>query len=776
MTVSRLATLLIFATTLGALAFITTPALATGDANEGTCPAQTEASPGFRTYLPDCRAYEQVTPTFKDGSEMELEGISEDGSHVIGRVLGTFAGLQNNTTLSGGTYELVRGPSGWTVQAISPPSSSFPVQSYEAAGSDVSRTLWITRTPSESIAAENIYIREANGTMVRVGPLIPPGASAGPPAGELAEFFLFGGQAEYQDASADLSHVFFTIERGEEHGISWPGDETNGLSSLYEYSGTGGTNPELVGVNDQGHQISTCGTWLGSNSSSDVYNAVSASGSTVFFTAVAETGGCTGPPVDELYARLDQHETIPISEPTTGAAGACIACDDSEPKPAEFAGASEDGSKVFFITEQGLLSGAGPGLNLYEYDFASAPGARVRRVSVGSTPAEVQGVARVSEDGSHVYFVARGRLGEGPRGDTEHEGREGPCLAELDPAEKAEEAEAQAQETKSESVTHGARCRPTQGAENLYVYERDAAHPGGRVSFIATLSESDERDWEASDLRRVQATSDGRFFVFQSVADLTEGDTSQVAQTFEYDAETGELVQVSKQRAGYTPTEATLDASENQSEVPVQGYFAKTAPTAANKVTISSDGSTVVFLDRAALTPEAEVAAKAGVESAYEYRSSVASGGSIGAGTAYLVSGRGTAPTRTVEGMDQSGQDVFFRTAASLVPQDTDSQLDTYDGRSDGGFLATDPPAGCDAEACFSSLYVPPPVQAPGSESISTTSPAPSVTSLPPVVMTPKAMAVKCKRGFIKKKNKCARDRSKKKTAKRDGNDRGAES
>jgi len=810
MTLARRATLLVFATTLGALAFTTTPALATGDANNASCPASTEASPGFHAYLPDCRAYEQVTPVFKDGSELGIEDLSKSGESAIVRTLGTFAGLENNTNLFGGTYELVRGASGWTVGSIAPPSSEFPVQELYAASTDLSKTLWLTRTPAESAAAENFYIREPDGAMVRVGPLLPPSVTAGPPAGPFGAF-LYKTQTAYVDASDDLSHVFFKMERGKGFGISWPGDATNGLSSLYEYSGTGQTRPELVGVSDgsttvpgdnEGRAlpvaqlISTCGTWLGSLDGRDVYNAVSASGAIVLFTAV-QKGVCDaseGPEVNELYARLDQTQTVPISEPTTGAHGACGACNDAEPQSAEFQGASQDGSKVFFLTNQELLPGA-KGENLYEYDFDDPVTGRVRQVSVGASTGEpeVQGVVRVSEDGSNVYFVARGRLSEGPRGGTEHKGEEGPCLAELDGPEKAAEAEAATQEAKAELVTAGAKCRPKQKAENLYVYERDATYPAGHVSFIATLcsgedvsglafdaecpgEQGDEADWSSSDQRLVQATPDGRFLVFSSAADLTTGDASMKPQIFEYDALTGELVRVSNERAGYSPAEPKLDANENQAVLEEGGYSVSTHPTQANAVDVSDNGAMVVFSSEGALTREAEEVAAAHRHSAYEYRSSVASGGAISAGNVYLVSGESTVAAREAVVTDGAGQNILFTTAAQLLPGDTDTQFDTYDARSDGGFLAPDPPAGCVAEACFSSLYAPPSVQAPGSESISATSPASSVTSLPPVVMTPKAMTVKCKRGFIKKKNKCAKDRSKKKTAKRDGNDRGAES
>jgi hypothetical protein len=702
-------------------------ALAVGDAT--TVPGEScpnEASSGFRAYLAECRAFEQVTPVFKDGAELTPLELSDDGLHAIGRTLGAFAGLESDTEIEGGAYEFSRSSSGWAVSAISPPASMFPAQTLVGESPELGSTLWVSRSPSESIAAENFYIREVDGSLVKIGSLLPPSAVTGPPSGEF-QGFLYREEAEYKDASDDLSHVLFTIShRGLEEGLSWPGDTTSkeGVGSLYEYSGTGQARPELVGVNNEGHSISPCGVYLGSANSHELYNAMSGDGGTVFFTAVeaGECGASEGPGVNELFARVDGLETVAISEPTSQQ---CAACQTGSREAAQFAGASEDGSKVFFLTEQELLPGA-TGENVYEYDFDAPPAAHVIRVSSGSSSPEVLGVARVTEDGSHVYFVAHGRLGEGPRGGKEQGGREGPCLAELGSAEKAEEVVAEEQEVKAEPVTSGSRCRPTEGEDNLYVFERDAAYPAGRVSFVATLSPSDASDWSASDRRLVQATPDGRFLVFRSVADLTAADASVEPQLFEYDADTGELVRVSRGSNGDEP-QGTESANANAMEIPIQSFYSDTSPAQASTgLAVSADGSTVLFGDGGVLT--GEVGESAG--SAYEYRSSVASGGSISQGNVYLVSdGSGMAGkgVSAVEELDASGQDMFFKTAAALVASDTDEQFDSYDARRGGGFLAADPPPECVAEACGGSLYVQPSFVAPGSTTVSGGAATPAV-------------------------------------------------
>jgi len=119
------------------------------------------------------------------------------------------------------------------------------------------------------------------------------------------------------------------------------------------------------------------------------------------------------------------------------------------------------------------------------------------------------------------------------------------------------------------------------------------------------------------------------------------------------------------------------------------------------------------------LTGEAEGAAGAGAESVYEYHSLVGSGGLLGDGDVYLISDGVNTVSAKVQGLDASGGDVFFTTADRLVPQDSDTQFDTYDARVDGGFGGVDPAVGCVAEACNGSLYVQPSFATPGSASIS---------------------------------------------------------
>jgi hypothetical protein len=651
-------------------------AFATGDATEAFCP--NEELPGFVTSLPDCRAYEMVTPAFKDGQAIgSVAAVSSDGSRVIQGSFGVFAGAEGDPGAEGADYVFARSGSGWGVSSVTPPGSLFPYSNVEAASSDLSRVLFGVRSASQSLYAEDLYVREPDGSFVEVGPKFPPSLVDGPPSGAYAINGIYTEDVKYAGASADLSHVLFTILPPARFGNGvtplWPGDTTGSEQSvgdLYEYVGRGNTRPSLVGVDGAGRLISDCGTQLGSGEArGDVYNAVSKDGGTVFFTAEGEDycapafkqAGAVAPVVSELWARLGGIESVPISEPSPDQ---CEVCDVVSAKgPAVFQGASEDGSKVFFLTEQELFAG-NKGMNLYEYDFDDLVGAKVVRVSIGSEEPMVQGVARVSENGTHVYFVAKGVLA----------GR------------NAEGGE------------------PVLGGENLYVFERDATYPAGHVAFVATLSPEDYSDWEANDQERpVQVTPDGRFVVFQSVGDLTAGDTSSEPQIFEYDALAERLVRVSTEQVGYAS--GLVNANAHGSEIPIQNYSGQVGvqPTmVATDLAVSAvnEGgqvvSRVVFQSKGALTPGAEGTAAAGASSVYEYRSV----GSIADGSVYLISDGTSEQNAIIDGLDASGADVFFGTTNPLLAQDVDTNYDLYDARSGGGFLAPAAAPGCEGEGC----------------------------------------------------------------------------
>ena len=664
----------------------------------GSCPnealrAESDLDPQtgvpYSTQLPDCRAYEQVTPPFKSvgdvtsgragtlsGAGIENGGISTDGSPLLLKSIAIDGSAGADGELNATDYEMGRGASGWITTSLTPPASVFPVSHDElATPADVTAGLWSAATPSQSIDAEDFYRREADGAFLDIGPVAPLSATEGPPHGAEP---ITKGLSSYRDgivgASVDLSDVVFQIDSPEFEGqqsLLWPGDRTVGVSaaserpSLYEYVGTGHSGegadvPSLVGVDNNGTQISQCGTGLGADTSGEAHalrNGISAGGSTVFLNAQA--GGCvsgaTGPVVNQVYARIG----TPGGAQTTVNVAGTSECETSPScnvtSPVTYQGASQDGSKVFFTTTQALLpSGKDTTSNIYECELPGDGGATpahsglvnacpyLNAVSVTGTSAgaNVQSVVAVSEEGSRVYFTATGVL----------------------------------------TSAANSQGRSAEGGEdNLYVWEAPGAHdPTGHTTFIATLSEASPRE--------AQATPDGRYLVFTTTADVTLDDTSTVAQAFRYDALTGELIRVSIGQAGF-------NSDGNTGSDPVS-----LASTKLDRLTVSEDGSYIVFQSNDALTPQVN----GGLHNVYEWHD----------GNVYLISdGTDTVEQAGLIGMDASGADIFFVTAGRLVGQDTDEITDIYDARIDGGFAKPVPPPGCSGETCqgsLSSSLVPP--------------------------------------------------------------------
>jgi hypothetical protein len=817
-----------------------TVALSAGDMNEVQCAAETESSPGFRSYMPDCRAFELVTPPYKGGAALASEpgAVSADGSDLILGAAGAFGGAENYWfEATHDPYEFVRGAAGWQSTSLAPPASEYPYSAFLAvSAANLGETLWGAQRAGLRFH-EDIYLRTGPGPsgFHRVGP--------GTPRGENGSHVLESDEIEddeelnFVGASHDLTHSLYEIESAHGGGEAnlWDGDSTEPeQDSLYEYVYTGAEDrePVLVGVKNRGplhgsphvnedaELIGQCGTELGggialnaaAGSTYSAYNAVSANGEAVFFTVRA----CAGTPVaDELYVRIDGGSTVALSEPALpgGAAGECSLgepCQSAAHEAAIFEGASEDGSCVFFLSEQPLVNGASAeGMKLYE-DRLNVKTAQVEQVvdvsnvdAAGLNP-EVQGVVRVAEDGQRVYFVAKAAL----TGADSVVGRE--------------------PETE----------KPVAGADNLYVFEPDPAHPGEyRTMFVATLLTSeqeaalhaeeaaelagietqanntfaveepeilrrleagefgsglvaiekaillineaferqrqfisrttgsrgpsgtvleDQSVWQPVDRRPAQTTPDGAFLVFLSSARLTPTDSSGVPQLFEYSAGSESLTRVSTGASG--PASGNVATFKDSPQIPTQS-FVKSQPTATQiERAITADGSRVFFTSAAPLTPQA----KEGATNVYEYSE----------GDVYLVSGGTDAsttkeggPTVRLLGIDPSAQNVLFVTASPLLAQQGDTEPGVYDAREGGGFPAPTLAAGCFGEACRGPSGPTPSPSAPASAKQAGGGNAP-----PPAVAAPKAnvKSTRCKKGFIKNKQKrCVKKKKAKKAAAR---------
>jgi hypothetical protein len=641
------------------------------------CPNEAIRAELHSAQLPDCRAYELVTPAAKNGWWAEV--TDANASRVTMISLGAFAGSDQRTGAEN-LYVAERTSSSWSTAPLVEPTGLL-VKTFEpvlAANAELDEGLFqYDRSPPLTPNERNFYINALpGGTPMEVGPAFSQEALERNPTDTSAS-------PTSVSASTELSTTVLTIGGPGlgEPGIDylWPGDSTventgplvskNGFTSLYEFHGTGNTEPELVGINNEGNLIGQCGVSLAFPSEGlfdrttyeDGYNAISSDGSRIFFTVSGATQGpsgtaCTGegsgygPPADELFARVyeaasGRQETVAISEPP---AKYCSHCNTKEPANAIFQGASQDGSKILFLSEQELLHGA-EGESLYEYDFdAEEEGGGGERVALIAPRAS--GVARISEDGSHVYFVSEEALPSGPNplGST-----------------------------------------PQHGADNLYVYSE------GALAFVGALSAQDKQDWQLEDDRPFEATPNGGFAVFDSRADLTHEGTSGLQQVFEYRARTGTsmpaLVRVSAGGHGQNVYGATILSQHLRNPV-------SAPPLGA----ISDDGSYVVFESEDALTPQAA----SGFANVYEYHD----------GAVYLISdGQDLTEGGTrLFGIDGSGGDIFFASADQLVPQDGDTQIDVYDARIDGGFPE---PAGleCEGEGCQGGLMATPLLPSPES-------------------------------------------------------------
>jgi WD40-like Beta Propeller Repeat len=654
---------------------------------------------GSEFALPDGRQWELVSPPNKHGAEigsLATHGpiqASEDGSGIT---------YQTNVPTEPEPQGYVehsqvlssRGVQGWSSRDIAPPHTSptfsggTDLTEYQFFSRDLSSGLLFLRgqeAPSllSGQASENTpYVRrealcDAPGSAsecylpVLTGKEgfadVPTGIKFG--AASRGEF-----PVSFQGASPDLRHVLVQsnvaltatpIPRVQiyEWSSGVPAAEALRLVSVLPVSEGGGPaagGASLGGFFDSG--------WSGAN------HAVSDDGSRVFWAMDMPNGG------HSLYMRATvKGETVRLDAQQPGVTSG------GEPT-ARFQIASGDGSKVFFTSEDKehrLTAQSGTqGNDLYECEIVEEAGKFKCDLTdltpeVGGNSAEVQYlVLGASHDGSYVYFVANSMLAQGAT--------QGACS------------------NRNTEESASAAC-------NLYEYH------DGEITFITTLGEDDEHDWnQASNgigSLTARVSPDGRFVTFMSDRSITGYDNRDAnsgkpdMEVYLYDSMSRRLVCASCNLTGSRPVGAGAKEFTNSGKEPrpnivavlkddygPERWIAANLPggnwlgsygEALYQPRALSDGGRVFFNSLDALVPQ-DVN---GQEDVYEFEpqgtggctaSSVTfnqeSGGCVG-----LVSA-GTSPEESgfLDASEGDG-DVFFLTASRLTSQDYDTSLDIYD-------------------------------------------------------------------------------------------------
>jgi hypothetical protein len=457
------------------------------------CPNEQLRKENSSFALPECRAYEMVTPPGKEGFGADFRGFDGGDRVAYWSVAGNIArsgqgtlenayvtarsatGWETIPNLNGSSGSIYDDPTNFAIGATPPPYGG----SYS---SDLLSSIWFASRSTDG-PTRNYYLRGPDGTFTLIGKV-----------GDGSTSYRIGG------ISKDLSHLVITQDAGGGNTFFGPG--------VYEFVGVGNEQPRRVDIDNNGNSI--CGAG-GANS-----NAVSNDGRVIVFTACGPGGS--------VWARVEGTTSVKAS------ASQCTRVDCNAAADAHFVGAAKDGSRVFFTTTQQLVNGdtdqstdlyacdiptapqtpivpANPCADLIEVTATEAGGAGIEDVlqdpGGGASPSYALSGGIFSDDGAAVYFYSTNVLADN-------------------------------EDALGETALAGDR--------NVYVWRSDAAHPSGETAFVARL--------DAKDIGGAQITPDDRHLVFTTASRLLETDTDNTRDVYRYDADTGELIRASTNASG----------------------------------------------------------------------------------------------------------------------------------------------------------------------------------------------------------------------------------
>ena len=699
-----------------------------------SCPANEAFRTGPSALLPDCRAYELVSPPQKSGdvttlldfvnTPATLDQSAVSGSRYAYGSYRAFDGALSAPWTAQYIASRSEAAQEWINHPISPPRTTRIYEDVLSSGDTEFKAFspdlcqsWLRTVSDPPLAAggqvgyPNLY-RKADDECA--GPsyetLTDQDWSNVAPSEPIAA------RMELQGLSVDGSDAVFVAPESFS-GTGAPkqpftcATKSNCQTELYIRAGD--QAPVFVCVPPPGELTSELGCSAGTNSviysghnrSAALQNAISANGERVFWTDHGLGPG-------KIYMR-EHAERGKVSGECSGPAKPCTIAvsrkgeELSATTSSEFVAAASDGSKALFTTGDDRAES-----DLYEYLTATGETQLIAH--------KVIGIAGVSENSSAVYYASRQKLG-----------------AENDLGEEAQA-----------------------GGVNLYLDD------GGETAFIATLSAQDGEAGLASPLNPepwqhlARVTPDGRRAAFVSSAPLTGYDNTDLNfgrpddEVFVYDEPTHELTCASCNPSGERPTGLLNEPGPHTTEVIREGprWLAGYIPTFENTLyasrVLSDDGTRLFFNSRDALAG----GDTNGATDVYEWEA-VGAGSCTEASTAFsfpaggcvfLISSGKSPRDSQFHDASPSGNDVFFTTLSSLLPQDP-GLVDVYDARAGGGFPPPPAqPAACEGEAC----QAPP---APPND------PTPASSTAEGAGNVAESVKRRCPRGKVRRHGNCVR-------------------